>query len=118
MYRAILTSATVCLLLLVAATTANACPAGTRFSAYNGNGICVYSGQGLATVARRERHGVPGIVFGDGVISRPRDAGRGVAFGWLPFLFGAAAVERGIQFLTTTSAMYFLIASVTSKDEK
>jgi hypothetical protein len=33
-------------LLLIATQSAYACPAGTVFSAYNGNGICAYIGQG------------------------------------------------------------------------
>ena len=33
-------------LLLIATQSANACPKGTVFSAYNGNGICAYVGQG------------------------------------------------------------------------
>ena len=33
-------------LLCLGATSANACPPGTIFSAYNGNGICAYIGQG------------------------------------------------------------------------
>jgi hypothetical protein len=45
-------SATMCLFLLVAATTALACPPGSRFSGYNGNGVCVYIGQGLATAVK------------------------------------------------------------------
>ena len=55
MWRAILAAATtMCLFLLVAATTAHACPSGSRFSGYNGNGICVYIGQGLATAVHCE----------------------------------------------------------------
>jgi hypothetical protein len=38
-------SAIVCL-LLIATQRAYACPEGTIFSAYNGNGICAYAGQG------------------------------------------------------------------------
>ena len=33
-------------LLYLGATSAHACPQGTVFSAYNGNGICAYAGQG------------------------------------------------------------------------
>jgi len=33
-------------LVCLGATSAHACPAGTVFSAYNGNGICAYVGQG------------------------------------------------------------------------
>ncbi len=32
--------------LFLGATSAHACPKGTVFSAYNGNGICAYAGQG------------------------------------------------------------------------
>ena len=35
-------------LLSLCASSAQACPPGTIFSAYNGNGICVYAGQGAA----------------------------------------------------------------------
>ena len=38
-----------CVFLVLTAVTAQACPSGSRFSGYNGNGICVYNGQGLAT---------------------------------------------------------------------
>ncbi len=38
--------ATVVCLLLMAMQSAYACPEGTVFSAYNGNGICAYPGQG------------------------------------------------------------------------
>ena len=42
--------ALLCALLCLGASSADACPQGTVFSAYNGNGICAYAGQG-ATVA-------------------------------------------------------------------
>jgi hypothetical protein len=38
--------ALLCALLCLGATVAHACPPGTVFSAYNGNGICAYIGQG------------------------------------------------------------------------
>jgi len=43
---AVLIGAAVVCLLLIATRSAYACPAGTIFSAYNGNGICAYKGQG------------------------------------------------------------------------
>lgn len=43
---AVLIGAAIVCLLLVATQSAYACPAGTSFSAYKGNGICVYDGQG------------------------------------------------------------------------
>ena len=47
---AVLIGAAIVCLLLIATQSAYACPEGTVFSAYNGNGICAYIGQG-ATVA-------------------------------------------------------------------
>lgn len=43
---AVLIGATIACLLLVATQSAYACPEGTVFSAYKGNGICAYRGQG------------------------------------------------------------------------
>jgi hypothetical protein len=43
---AVLTGATIACLLLIATPSAYACPEGTVFSAYKGNGICAYIGQG------------------------------------------------------------------------
>jgi hypothetical protein len=42
---ALIGAAIVCL-LVIATQSAYACPRGTVFSAYNGNGICAYIGQG------------------------------------------------------------------------
>ena len=42
----VLIGATIVCLLLIATQSADACPAGTVFSAYNGNGICAFAGQG------------------------------------------------------------------------
>jgi hypothetical protein len=43
---AVLIGAAIVCFLLIATQSAYACPAGTVFSAYNGNGICAYVGQG------------------------------------------------------------------------
>jgi hypothetical protein len=39
-------------LLCLGATSAHACPQGTVFSAYNGNGICAYAGQGATNAVQ------------------------------------------------------------------
>jgi hypothetical protein len=41
-----LIGAAICCVLLIATQSAYACPEGTSFSAYKGNGICAYDGQG------------------------------------------------------------------------